>query len=164
MTSKTAAGKSAKGKGGPLQDVETLAQAMMLEAKTSLPKAARVVGKLIAVSALGFTLAGGCVGNYCSSRIVAPIGVLMLAVAAGWLDLLGNECPEQVNLLFDVCVNVCFILFDYILCKCVYVCVSLVISMFLNSYNICNIWNTWKSNLWKYSKYVGIFGIQDESS
>jgi hypothetical protein len=95
MTSKTAAGKSAKGKGGPLQDVETLAQAMMLEAKTSLPNAARVVGKLIAVSALGFTLAGGCVGNYCSSRIVAPIGVLMLAVAASWLDLIGNECKSQ---------------------------------------------------------------------
>jgi len=95
MTSKTAAEKSAKGKGGPLQDVETLAQAMMLEAKTSLPNAARVVGKLIAVSALGFTLAGGCVGNYCSSRIVAPIGVLMLAVAAGWLDLIGNECKSQ---------------------------------------------------------------------
>jgi len=64
-----------------------MANLMMLEAKASLPKATRIIGKLIAVYVVGFMLTLNC-----SSRYLAPVGVLLLAMAAGWLDAIGNEC------------------------------------------------------------------------
>jgi stearoyl-CoA desaturase (delta-9 desaturase) len=86
--------RSRRGKGKKLadfksfEDVERMAQMIMAEAKTSLAVAGRIMGKLIVVSVLGFTLASNC----CLSRYLVPIGVLMLAIAAGWLDAIGNEC------------------------------------------------------------------------
>mmetsp|Transcript_50872 Transcript_50872/g.94221 ORF Transcript_50872/g.94221 Transcript_50872/m.94221 type:complete len:697 (-) Transcript_50872:90-2180(-) len=73
------------------QDVERMAQLMLNEAKTSLMKASRIIGKLIAVAAMGFMLASNC----CFSRYMVPLGVLILAIAAGWLDAIGNECSCQ---------------------------------------------------------------------
>merc|ERR1719324_146306 len=51
-----------------------------------------MVGKLYAMLFLGIMIAGNCIGNFCSSQYLVPLGVLFLAVAAGWLDLIGNEC------------------------------------------------------------------------
>jgi stearoyl-CoA desaturase (delta-9 desaturase) len=72
----------------PLGDAEHIAHLVVQEAKTSLPRAGRIIGKLIAVSIFGFVLASNC----CLSQYLVPIGVLILAIAAGWLDALGNEC------------------------------------------------------------------------
>lgn len=63
----------------------------MQEAQTSLAQGARITGKLVAVSAVGFFLASSC----CSSHYLVPLGVLILAMAAGWLDAIGNECKLQ---------------------------------------------------------------------
>jgi stearoyl-CoA desaturase (delta-9 desaturase) len=63
---------------------------MMLESKASNKSASRIIGKVIAVSVVGFTLASSHFSHY-----LVPIGVLFLAIAAGWLDAIGNECCRQ---------------------------------------------------------------------
>lgn len=68
-----------------------MVQLMMVEAKTSLMKANRILGKLITVSVVGFILASNC----CLSRYLVPVGVLILTIAAGWLDAIGNECKSH---------------------------------------------------------------------
>jgi len=75
----------------PFKDVERIANLLMQEAQTSLAQGARITGKLIAVSAVGFLLTSSC----CSSHYLVPLGVLILAMAAGWLDAIGNECKLQ---------------------------------------------------------------------
>jgi fatty acid desaturase len=68
-----------------------MAQLMVSEAKTSLGKASRVVGKLITVSIVGYLLANGST----FSLYLAPVGVVLLAMAAGWLDAIGKECKSH---------------------------------------------------------------------
>jgi stearoyl-CoA desaturase (delta-9 desaturase) len=83
--------KVASGKlNSSLKDVESMASLLMSESKTSLPMAGRIIGKLIAVSVVGFTLASNHFSHY-----LVPVGVLFLAISAGWLDAIGNECFRQ---------------------------------------------------------------------
>jgi hypothetical protein len=87
---------SRKGKGATqkaseynaLDDMERMVNLMMLEAKTSLAMAGRVMSKLFTVLALGLLLASNC----CSSRYLVPLGIIILAMSAGWLDAIGKEC------------------------------------------------------------------------
>jgi stearoyl-CoA desaturase (delta-9 desaturase) len=75
----------------PAEKVERLAQLVMKETKASLPNAGRIVGKIAAIALVGFTITSSC----CSSPYLVPFGVVILAIAAGWLDAIGNECSCQ---------------------------------------------------------------------
>jgi stearoyl-CoA desaturase (delta-9 desaturase) len=75
----------------PAEDVERLAQLMMLEAKASLANAGRIISKIVTVAVVGWVLASDC----CSSHYLVPLGVVILAIAMGWLDAIGNECGCQ---------------------------------------------------------------------
>jgi len=91
MLRKSQSGKERQAAFKPYEDVEKIAQMIMLEAKTSFANASRVTGKIITVAAIGFMLASDC----CSGRYLVPVGVIILAIAAGWLDAIGNECKQQ---------------------------------------------------------------------
>jgi len=73
---------------GPFQDAERMGQLILQEAKTSLPKAGRIIGKLIVVEIFGFVLASNC----CLLGYLVPVGVIALAIGACWLDAIGKEC------------------------------------------------------------------------
>jgi stearoyl-CoA desaturase (delta-9 desaturase) len=75
-----------------LEESKRMARLVIVEANASFTIAVRMVSKLCAVSLVGYMLAGNCVGNFCSTRFSVPIGILILAVTGGWVDLIGNEC------------------------------------------------------------------------
>jgi len=75
----------------PFQDAERMVRLILQEATTSLPKAGRIIGKLIVLALLGFLLASNC----CLSGYLVPVGVFTLAICAGWLDAVGNECKRH---------------------------------------------------------------------
>jgi hypothetical protein len=84
-------GKAAAATFKPYEDAEKIAQLIMMEAKASFASASSVMGKLITVALIGFMLASDC----CSGHLLVPVGVIILAIAAGWLDAIGNECKQQ---------------------------------------------------------------------
>jgi stearoyl-CoA desaturase (delta-9 desaturase) len=88
-------GKEKSNASVPNRDAEEMAKLAKLEARTSVQIAVRMLGKLYAMLFIGIMIAGNCIGNFCSSPYLVPLGVLILAVAAGWLDLIGNECNSK---------------------------------------------------------------------
>jgi hypothetical protein len=84
-------GKARNHASNSLQDAERMVSLLMNEAQMSWKNAVRIVGKLIAVSVIGFTLASNCFFSW----YLVPVGVITLAIAAGWLDAIGKECSKH---------------------------------------------------------------------
>jgi len=72
-------------------DAEGIAQLVAHEARASLPKAARIVGKIGAISTLGFMFAS----NWLYSTYFIPVGVITLSMAASWFDAIREECSSH---------------------------------------------------------------------
>lgn len=73
----------------PLNDLEQLARLIVNEAGASFSKAVRILFKISAVSAIGLFL----VQSF--SEYFVPMGVIVLAVVASWLDVIREECLQQ---------------------------------------------------------------------
>jgi stearoyl-CoA desaturase (delta-9 desaturase) len=82
-------------------DAEKIATLVKEAARPSLSQAVRVIGKLAAISLLGFALAGRCnLGFAClqgcfSEYLLEPAGVIVIAVAAAWVDVIQKECKKR---------------------------------------------------------------------
>eukprot|EP00929_Paragymnodinium_shiwhaense_P049815 TRINITY_DN2511_c0_g4_i1.p1 TRINITY_DN2511_c0_g4~~TRINITY_DN2511_c0_g4_i1.p1 ORF type:complete len:692 (+),score=181.48 TRINITY_DN2511_c0_g4_i1:63-2138(+) len=74
------------------EEMQNLEKLVMQEAKLSLPKAGRIIGKLVVLYGCGFVLASNC----CFPKFLVPVGVLVLAIATGWLQAIGEECKKSL--------------------------------------------------------------------
>eukprot|EP00929_Paragymnodinium_shiwhaense_P049813 TRINITY_DN2511_c0_g2_i1.p1 TRINITY_DN2511_c0_g2~~TRINITY_DN2511_c0_g2_i1.p1 ORF type:complete len:694 (+),score=146.69 TRINITY_DN2511_c0_g2_i1:185-2266(+) len=74
------------------EEVHPLEKMVMQEATLSLPKAGRILGKLVVLYCCGFVLASSC----CFPGYLVPVGVLVLAIATGWLQAIGEECKQHL--------------------------------------------------------------------
>eukprot|EP00928_Gymnodinium_smaydae_P023902 TRINITY_DN1953_c0_g1_i6.p1 TRINITY_DN1953_c0_g1~~TRINITY_DN1953_c0_g1_i6.p1 ORF type:complete len:692 (+),score=131.28 TRINITY_DN1953_c0_g1_i6:36-2078(+) len=72
----------------PAMDAERIALLLLQEATPSLAKATRVLAKLAGVGFTGYLLAN-C---YC---YLVPLGVILLAIAAAWVEIIGEECGSH---------------------------------------------------------------------
>jgi len=78
-------------------DAHQVATLVKQEAQPSLGKALRVIAKLITVTFLGFALSSRCTfGLLCltgsAQQLLMPAGVVVLAITAGWVDVIRYEC------------------------------------------------------------------------
>eukprot|EP00747_Dinoflagellata_sp_TGD_P125375 gnl/TRDRNA2_/TRDRNA2_174154_c4_seq8.p1 gnl/TRDRNA2_/TRDRNA2_174154_c4~~gnl/TRDRNA2_/TRDRNA2_174154_c4_seq8.p1 ORF type:complete len:722 (-),score=99.44 gnl/TRDRNA2_/TRDRNA2_174154_c4_seq8:406-2493(-) len=81
--------EAAKSVFNPLENAEHVALLVVQEAKASMPNALHVVLKLVILSALGGVLASNSQQLSC---ILVPTGVILIAIALGWLDAIREEC------------------------------------------------------------------------
>ena len=69
-------------------DGERVAQVVIEESAPALDQALRLLGKLLLMAMLAFVLTSSC----CFSGWLVPVGVVLLAVSSGWLDVIRGEC------------------------------------------------------------------------
>merc|ERR1740129_2113092 len=106
MTMKDVSGMKAR---QAVEDAERLIRMVAQQAKTSLPKAGSIIAKLCAVYAFGLVLASKC----CLSSLLVPISVVTLAIAAGWLDAIGQECKHHLYFPYKTLNSVGALLFRW---------------------------------------------------
>eukprot|EP00929_Paragymnodinium_shiwhaense_P049814 TRINITY_DN2511_c0_g3_i1.p1 TRINITY_DN2511_c0_g3~~TRINITY_DN2511_c0_g3_i1.p1 ORF type:complete len:686 (+),score=128.77 TRINITY_DN2511_c0_g3_i1:104-2161(+) len=75
-----------------VEEAQELERKVRQQAQMSLAKAANIIGKIAVLYGVGMVLASNC----CFPKFLVPVGVLVLAIATGWLQAIGEECRQHL--------------------------------------------------------------------